>query len=144
MWAKGKIIFNNWQHGHPMIYSTSFFIRLACTAVDYQRVKFSTFFQVVMYICDFFFWSCLKDIIWTIFVFNWIFFWEFHEILSETWDTLGHYKIWAGKHWPREWLLNSDSCWVNRLSHLTSINLIFLICKTKLSADLLHGSGWQP
>lgn len=59
------------------------------------------------------------------------------------WDTLGYYKIWAEKHWPREWLLNSDSCWVNRLSHLTSINLIFLICKTKLSADLLHSSGWQ-
>lgn len=69
--------------------------------------------------------------------------WEFHEILYEMWDTLGYYKIWAEKHWLREWLLNSDSCWVNRLSHLTSINPIFLICKTKLSADLLHSSGWQ-
>lgn len=116
---------------------------LHCSGLPESEV-FHIFPSCDVYLWFFFFWSCLKDIIWTIFVFNWIFFWEFHEILSETWDTLGHYKIWAGKHWPREWLLNSDSCWVNRLSHLTSINLIFLICKTKLSADLLHGSGWQP
>lgn len=56
-----------------------------------------------------------------------------------SWNTLGNMRhpgvlqIWAGKHWPREWLLNSDSCWVNGLSHLTFLNLIFLICKTKLS-----------
>lgn len=48
-----------------------FFISLSFTVVNCQRVEFSMFCQVVkFYIFVVFFGSCLKYIIWPIFVFN--------------------------------------------------------------------------
>lgn len=132
MWAKNKSIFNIDNMlvllFHRCVFT--FFIRLTCSAVDCQRVEFSMFCQIVKYyLLVTFFWSWLKDIIWPIFFFNWIFFENFMKYFRKCETPWGIRESGLESTGSE----NYDSSWVNRLSHLTSINLIFLICKTKLA-----------
>lgn len=144
MWAKGKIICNDWQH------TCLLFLPLCCYLVHKTCLPYgglaesgvSTFCQIVMHnIFVTFFPVMSKRYNWPIIAFNWIF-------LKISWNTLGNvrnsgalqnlgWKALAQRMVTKFWqLLGLQS----KPFNLHKPHLPYLWNKT-LSADLFHGSG---